>query len=92
MFAIAGAIYGKIEVVMISDCPLCAQLRREYGTEAEQEAIATLQQRAACFHGFRSGDAGRYDLLQEQVKASRKRQAKLAELIDHHLVSEHSAA
>ena len=75
---------------MISDCPLCAKLRKEYGSEAEQEAKATLQQRAGCFHGFRSGDAGRYDFLQEQVKVSRTRQAKLAELLDKHLVSDHA--
>ena len=77
---------------MISDCPLCAKLRKEYGSESEQEAKATLQQRAGCFHGFRSGDASRYDFFLEQVQASRKRQAKLAALIDHHLVSDHSVA
>jgi hypothetical protein len=74
------------------ECPLCAKLREEYGSEAEQEARATLQQRAACFHGFRSDDHARYDLLQNLVQTSRQRQAKLTELRDRHMVSDHSMA
>ena len=73
------------------DCPVCAQLRFEYGSAAQQGARATLEQRAACFHTVTPADRNRYDTLQRAIQESRKRQAQLADILDRHL-AEHPAA
>jgi hypothetical protein len=70
------------------DCPLCAKLKREYSTESEQEAKATLQQRAACYCDVRPSKT-RYEFLQRKIENSRQRQAILSEALSRHVEEDH---
>ena len=70
------------------DCPLCAKLKREYSTESEQEARATLQLRSECFNGVRSSIV-RYDFLECEIHRSRKRQLTLADALSRHVEAAH---
>jgi len=75
---------------LMRDCPVCAQLRLEYGSAAQQEAKATLEQRTFCFHTG-NVERNRYDTLERAIQESRRRQAQLAHILDRHR-AEHPAA
>lgn len=73
-------------------CSFCEQLRRELRMAAQQEARATLQQRASSFPGVQARGIAEYTALQDQVQASRRKQIELARKLEEHLEAEHDAA
>jgi hypothetical protein len=73
------------------DCPHCAKLKKEFGSEGEREAKATLEQRSSCLCGRPIEADHLYRELQVVVHSSRKRQAELAEALNQHELVGHSS-
>ena len=70
-------------------CPICEKLKHEISTEDEQQAKGTLEQWSTCLSEFRGEGRARYQLLQDSVQASRKRQAALSQALGHHMHADH---